>query len=63
MTKTINNTEENLINLPPKWKAIKNDVVGFDFIDEKGKISLQHPKDNNAIRKFCWAIYNKIEDK
>lgn len=55
--------EENLINLPPKWKVIKNPAVGYDFIDEKGELSLQYAHDNEFARKFCWTIYNKIERK
>ncbi len=54
---------EEEIKLPPKWTVKQDFAVGFTYYDEKGKIALQNPKDSNSIRKFCWAIYNKIEGK
>jgi hypothetical protein len=49
------------MKLPPKWKVLEDTGVGYEFYDEKNELMLQHPKDNDTIRKYCWAIYNKIE--
>ena len=53
--------ELNLTNLPPKWTVIENAPLGFNYLNDKGDIELVRPKDDETSRKYCWAIYRKIE--
>ena len=55
------NQSDNLIDLPPKWKVIDNPPLGFNYLNRKGTIELVRKNDDNTSRKFCWAVYNKIE--
>ena len=53
--------ELNLTNLPPKWTVLPNPPLGFNYLNEKGNIELVRLKDDETSRKYCWAIYRKIE--
>lgn len=46
---------KKLIDLPPGWTVDHNSFVGCDFL-YKGEIHLQHPCDDNAIRKMVWHM-------
>ena len=50
---------EKLIPLPKGYRIGKNRYVGYDFLDDKGAIVTQHPKNNNAKRSLVWEIYKK----
>lgn len=52
---------DNLIKLPPKWKVKNNSQSEYLFLNENNIVELISKKDNNTMRKFCWAVYNKIE--
>ena len=53
--------ELNLTDLPPKWKVLPNPPFGFNYLNENGDIELVVHADNETSRKYCWAIYRKIE--
>jgi hypothetical protein len=56
------NQEKEEIKLPPKWSVV-NTENGIEYFDENKKFTLKAAKDTGFTRKFCWAIYNKIEGK
>ena len=55
--------EESLIELPEGYTVEYNKTVGYNFKNEKGWIVVQHPKDNNSIRKLVWIFYEKLREK
>ena|SRR3990167_2270316 len=55
--------EIHLIPIPPGYGVRINEAVGIDFVDENGRLVIQHPKDDNHIRRLVWEIYRKRETK
>jgi hypothetical protein len=45
------------LQLPDGYSVIYDDCVGFTFYDETKKPIIQHPYDNNSIRKYVWDVY------
>lgn len=50
-----------MIDLPEGYIVKRDRAVGFTFHDETGNIVIQHPKDNDSIRRLIWEIYKTRE--
>ena len=46
----------DLITLPKGYTVRENRMVGVDYLDPKGNILFQHPKDDNAARILICLI-------
>ena len=46
----------DLISLPKGYTVRENRMTGVDYLDPKGNIVFQHPKDDNPARKLVRAI-------
>ena len=46
-----------LIKLQEGYKSKEEKSVGYSFLDENNTIIMQHPKDNNSIRRLIWSLY------
>jgi hypothetical protein len=55
--------EESLIELPKGYTVEYDETVGYSFKNHKGRIVVQHPKDNNSIRKLIWILDEKLMEK
>lgn len=53
--------EKSLRDLPDGFTVRYSRVIGYSFIDPKGIVVVQHPKDNDAIRSLVWTIYRNME--
>ncbi len=53
--------EESLIDLPEGYTVEYDSVIGYNFKDKRNRIIVQHPKDNDAIRKLVWKLSKVLE--
>lgn len=55
--------EEFLIDLPEGYTVRYDEDIGYSFIDRRGRIIVQHPKDNDSIRKLVWLLAGRLEEQ
>lgn len=53
--------EEKLIELPEGYTVEYDSAVGYCYKDSRGRILVQHPKDNNSIRKLVLKLADSLE--
>jgi hypothetical protein len=53
--------ENTLRELPEGYIVTYSKAIGYSFINPKGIVIVQHPKDNDAIRSLVWTIHRNME--
>ena len=54
--------ENSETEMPPNWAVRKNDLVGFDIIDETGNIVFQYPKISRGVYLLAWVYWRRRQD-